>query len=88
MGTITTYSYCVVKDGKAFEGSKEDIINQIFTWGFEKNQLFAKCKGFKEALYHSYKEDWMAGERYKDAIQFLFGKLKDFGYKNYRDIGF
>jgi len=87
--TITTISYCVVKEGKAFEGTKEGIVSQICTFKFDnKNQLVVQFKGFNPVVYHSYNSEFTEKEMYKDAIKFIFNKLKDYGYHIYRNIGY
>jgi len=87
MATITTYEYCVIKDGQHYTGSKSSIVHQIFKWRLENKQLIYKCDGYIEQKAHSYSECFTDQQINKDVVDFLFGKLKSLGYRIYRDIG-
>ena len=89
MGTITTYSHCYVKDGKAYEGSKEEIALQIAKYKIDENrQLFIQFNGYKEYGYHSYSDEYANQEIYKDVINFILAKSSSFGYRHYRNLNF
>lgn len=90
MGTITTYSWCAVKDGRAYKGSKEDILSQLSErWGIDsKRRLFIKWTDRKEVtILHGYTDEWEGNDLYQEMIKDLFGKLPQYGFTIYRNIG-
>jgi hypothetical protein len=89
VGTVTTHSYCVVKDGKAFEGSRENILSQICKYRIDENRrVHVKFDGYTEVRLISYAEVFTYDEICKDMIEVIFSKLPNYGYRIYRDIGF
>jgi len=86
-GSITIKSYCLVKDGKAYEGSKEDIVERLVNFKLDDNRiLYYKIRvgNYPEIQAHSYGEKWIPSEMYQDVINFLFNKLKECGFKEYK----
>lgn len=90
MPTITTHSYCVVKDNDFAVGDKMDVVSHFVSWRIDADrQLWYKIKGRIEVKGFSYGEDWTYTNMIKDVIDFLFNKLRETpGYKVFRDIGF
>lgn len=68
--------------GKAYIGTREDIANQIYEWGFQpySNVLWSKHPGYVKNTYHSYSQQWTSDEKRKDALRFLYDRLPRFGY--------
>ena len=89
IGTITTIGYCVTKDGKAYEGTKAEIVNQIFEYEFdESGVLLYRMKGYKTKRYGpSWNKEYTEEERQKEVISYLFDRLRPL-FKVYRDIGY
>jgi hypothetical protein len=89
MPTITTHSYCVVKDNDFAVGDKMDVVSHFVSWRIDADrQLWYKIKGRIEVKGFFYGEDWTHTDMIKDAIDFLFNKLKKTpGYKVFRNIG-
>jgi len=86
MGTITTKEHCIVDDGIAYTGSREDIVREKYTWRFDENgTLCAKQKYHYEIKLHSYGESFSEEERERDVIDVLFNRLTT-QYKHYRSI--
>lgn len=90
MSTITTHSYCVVKDHDFVVGDKMDVVSHFVSWRIDKDrQLWYKMKGYQDVKGFSYDTDWTHTDMIKDAVDFLFNKLKKTpGYKVFRDIRF
>ena len=88
MGTINIISHCMVKDGRAYTGTREEIVNQVVKFRFENRCLIANVKSFVEVIYHSYSHEWTDEEMYRDAVQFLFNSLRDYGFKHYIEKDF
>lgn len=88
MATITTLSYCAFNatTGKAVAGSKEEIVNALFTWSLDHRKIVATIKGFKQVSLNSYSDEWTAEDMRKDTIGVLFSTLSQYGFKIYRDI--
>jgi len=81
-------NFCVVKDGKCYEGSRAEILSQVGTYVLtEDRKLYAKFHGFQEVGFHSYGPEYTDAEIREDAIRFLFNKLLDLGYRVYREWG-
>lgn len=77
-------NYCAVKEGKAYEGTKTEILSQILVIGFDdKQRLTLKVEGFELEVYHSYSNEWSKPEIYRDSINFAFKVLPSFGFKIY-----
>lgn len=90
MGTITTYSWCAAKDGRAYEGSKEDIIYAVcHSWGIDsERRLFIRLKDRQEAIFlHGYSDEWEGDDLRREMIRDAFGKLPMLGFKIYKDVG-
>jgi len=76
--------YAAVKDGKGYEGTKEEILQQVAKFGLDENNVvYIQVKGYTMAKFHSYKTDYTPEEARKDYVKFLFDKLSDFGYHTY-----
>lgn len=89
MGTVTTYSHCLIKGDKGYEGTKEEIVSKICKWRLSiNNTLFVQFNGYKEYMYHSYNNEFTKEEIYRDIINFIFNKSSEIGYSHYRNLGF
>lgn len=89
MGSITTLSHCAVKDGKAYEGTKEEIIHQIGVLRLDEfGTFYFKAKGYNETKLTSYcMKEWSKIDAHKDMIKILYSRLpKYYGFKLYREI--
>jgi len=79
--------YCAVniKEGGCFLGhTKEDIINCVFDWFIDtERKLNVAIPYGKSKQYHSYSLDYSDEEMQRDAINFLFDKLKDYNWITY-----
>ena len=93
IGTITTKSWCAVKDGKAYEGSRADIVGETC-----RVRVCAKPAGgwivhyWFNGPYESdileYSPLWNDPEELRrDINRSLFSKLPNYGYRLYRDVG-
>jgi hypothetical protein len=69
----------------AYQGTKEDIVSEIFQWQFKKGVLWVSTKYTKPVSYHSYNKEWTKQEIHRDVIDFLFNRLRDYRFKVYRD---
>ena len=92
-GTITTYSRAAVKNGVGYEGTTSEIVLQVCndlrfigssTAGWT---VYYSITGYGTSIL-SYTEGWTYDEVVKDASLTIFNKLKDYGFRLYRDIGF
>lgn len=91
---LSSVQYCVTDGHNVWEGTQEEIVNQVFTWRLDAeqgNKLIAKAKYYNEKLYCRYGsvEDHGANgytkeEMYVDAVKVLFKDLINFGYRTYR----
>ena len=87
MNTITTLSHCLVKDGKAYEGTKADIIAQVCIIRWEKRQPFFTVKGYPEHQLHSFGLDWTEEELHNEVTEDVFKELSSrYGFMHYRNI--
>jgi hypothetical protein len=78
-------TYCVVKDGKFFEGSKKDILSYFCRWWFDdKGRLNYCITGYKSKILHSYSKEWTQEEINKDAIESIWCRLKDYRFNIYQ----
>jgi hypothetical protein len=88
MGTITTRAYCLVKDGKAYEGTKAELVWQLCPYSLRNKTVTYQVKGYNPANFW-YGQDWLDEEIRKDIAQVLFNALTNkYGFKMYKDIGF
>ena len=91
-GTITTMEWCAVKDGKAYTGSKADIVGETCRVRVETKPeggwlVHYRFNGPYESDTLEYTEHWQGEELRKEINRDLFAKLPRYGYKIYRDIG-
>jgi hypothetical protein len=87
-GQITTHSHCAVINNGAYEGTKAEIVNQLYEYSIGKDRVLrAKFIGRVTITFHSYQDEFTDEEMHKDAIEFLYSKLPMFGVRLYRDIG-
>jgi hypothetical protein len=78
--------YCAVKKGKAFEGTKEEVVAQICKFYFDNdNALCVKFDGYPSERLHGYSKAYSSKESYNDAVQFLFLRASQYGFKVYSD---
>lgn len=90
-GTITTTAHCAFNPvtGKGACGSKRDIVFALGHMDFDSlGRLTYKHPGFKEITLHSYSDQWLTEEKWKDAAASVYQRLPEFGYRLFRDIGF
>lgn len=80
--------FCVVKDNIPYYGSKQEIVNQICNFWFEKRKLRIQFKGYGTLThtYHSYTDEWTEEEREKDAIKFIWKNLTLMGFLLFKSI--
>ena len=79
-------TYCAVKDGRAFTGSKEEVLGQVCSFQIDKyRRLFAHFEGYDNQQYHSYSDEYTAEEAHADAVNFLFSELSKHGYLVFHD---
>jgi len=79
-------SYCVVTSGgKTFEGSKAEIVVSLLSPRFdEKRRLLYQFAGCREVVAHSYGSDFSDLEAASDAVNYLWGQLKNFRCRIYK----
>ncbi len=91
-GTITTTSHCLVKDGKAYTGTKEEIVNQLVKYRLEgkSKQVVIHIPGYKDIRLYSFgkEPELTPSEMMEVVVKDAFAMLKQHGYRHYRDIGF
>ena len=88
-GVAWIHQYCVTNGEKTYEGTKEEIVSQIFTFTeplTTGNPITVKVAGFNEAHFNSYGDEWSADERWIDAVRVLFGRLGEFKFRVYREV--
>lgn len=91
-GTITTISHCLVKDKIAYEGSKSDIVSQLIKLDIKilKGNYYVnyQIKGYyNHELGMSWSSTtWSYDEVMKELTNLMFDKLKQNGFKHYREI--
>jgi hypothetical protein len=85
---IITLSYCLVKDGKAYEGTKEQIVLQICNFEFINRRLVVHFPYWcLPVRLHTYSKEWTEHEMNCDAIVIIFDRLiNNYGYRMYRNI--
>jgi len=75
-------TYCAIKDGKCFVGTKEEVVRQVCLFHIdERRRLQVKFSGFKQEEHFSYGEEFTSEEMYSDAIIHLFKRIKNYGYR-------
>lgn len=81
-------TFCVTRDGRAWEGTKADILSQVCTMRFagEKRQLHYKFALFPEVAAHSYGASFSDFEAASDAVNYIWGKLPKYGFRIYQSI--
>jgi hypothetical protein len=79
-------SYCVVtSDGKTLEGSKAEIVCSLLSPRFdEEGRLLYQFAGRREVTAHSYGSDFSDFEAASDAVNYLWGQLKNFKCRIYK----
>jgi hypothetical protein len=76
--------YCAVKDGEAFCGTKEEILNATGEFWFDCGVvLYWRVNSYPTRKLHSYNAEWTATERVADAINHMFYKLGEYGFTIY-----
>jgi len=84
MGTITIKERCLVKEGFAYIGTKEDIVNQICTFRIDENRkLHFKFKRFPEEQLIGFSDEFTEEEMYKEAYKYLYNRADLYGYREY-----
>lgn len=83
-----TKSLCVTKEHEFYLGdTKESILIQCCDFRIDDNrQLYFKFKGCVEIKGHSYSKEFTGSEMYRDAVNFLWQKLPEFGYHRFKSF--
>lgn len=80
-----TFDYCAAKEGKAFCGTREEILQQTGTYWFDQEgRLHWRVNRYPEQTLHSYSDEWTAEERQRDAVKTMFSKLGEYGFTTYK----
>ena len=76
--------YCVVKDNKVYEGSKEDIISRLCkTFYFDSTgKLHYEISNYGIRT-QTWTDEYTYEEKVKDAIQIIWNKLESYHYRIY-----
>lgn len=65
--------------------TKKEIIDQVCKWKIDdERNLYAEFKYFKNRHYHSYSDMFTYDEMISDIINFLIGKMNEFGWTLYK----
>lgn len=81
--------YCAVKDGKAYEGSRREITDQIFNLVFSvecgRIHLRYEVPGYAEekATWTWNADEYTIEEAHTDAVITLWRKLPEYGFHRY-----
>ncbi len=88
IANITTISYCVVKDDKFYEGSKEEIVSQVCRFAVTDKALKFQFHGYNpNSSDIIFSGEWTPEEMQKQAIDYIFDTMKKLGFRIYRNIG-
>jgi hypothetical protein len=81
-------TFCVTKDGRAWEGTKADILSQICTMRFvgKERRLHYKFMFYIEVVAHDYGDEFSVFEAASDAVNHIWGKLPEYGFRIYQSI--
>jgi len=80
--------YCVVKDGKCFEGLIEEIVEHCCIIYFVGKRVYVKFKGYNVIEFPSYSDDFTPEEVNRDINRAVLRMLPTFGYKVYEECEF
>lgn len=76
--------YCAVNlEWDEFVGgeTKKQIVDRVFTWHVDSDRvLYSKAKYYKSSKHHSFSAEFTEEEVITESIDFLFGKLEDYGW--------
>ncbi len=81
-------TYCATKDYLTVIGTPQKIVEKVAPILFdEQGRLTVYVKGYTPTVYQGYNMDeFTVSERYADAIQFVFRKLKGCGFRIFEEI--
>lgn len=81
--------YCIVDEyGKAYIGTKADVLAAVCEMKLvgDSRELYYKFAGHLGTTVHGYGADFSDFEAASDAVNFVWGKLPQYGFRVFQSI--